>query len=132
MICYWLQSLKDFCSLSFDDQVQYIVSLSHCFLLGIKFCSQQAYGNFTSLKIFCKCGVCTYIISRVHTTFYYELMVLMFVSALYKLIVHMYLCTVVRGYLPASEDIKDNLMGVDRVQEELQQLNQLKQVCITS
>jgi len=37
---------------------------------------------------------------------------------------------VVRGYLPASEDIKDNLMGVDRVQEELQKLNQLKQVCI--
>ena len=37
----------------------------------------------------------------------------------------------VRGYLPASEDIKDNLMGVDRVQEELQQLNQIKQVCIT-
>ena len=37
----------------------------------------------------------------------------------------------VRGYLPASEDIKDNLMGVDRVQEELQQLNQLKQVCNT-
>ena len=38
----------------------------------------------------------------------------------------------VRGYLPASEDIKDNLMGVDREQEELQQLYQLKQVYIRS
>ena len=43
----------------------------------------------------------------------------------------MYVHTV-RGYLPASEDIKDNLMGVDREQEELQQLYQLKQVCIRS
>ncbi|XP_065902688.1 Bardet-Biedl syndrome 2 protein homolog [Dysidea avara] len=33
----------------------------------------------------------------------------------------------VRGYLPAAEDIKDNLMGVDLVAEQLQQLNQLKQ-----
>ena len=41
----------------------------------------------------------------------------------------MYVPTV-RGYLPASDDIKDNLMGVDRTQEELQQLNQLKQVCV--
>ena len=45
-------------------------------------------------------------------------------------VVCLYVLTV-RGYLPASDDIKDNLMGVDRAQEELQQLNQLKQVCLT-
>ena len=46
-------SLKDFCGLIFaDHQVEYIVSLSHCFLLRIKISHSVSLQNFTSFKNF--------------------------------------------------------------------------------